>query len=393
MPDTTMSSLQSKHDTRLVELESYKLLIDSVEDYAIFLLDPEGTIMTWNKGAQKTKGYEPHEIIGRHFSSFYLKDDIDARKPERELEIAMRVGRVEDEDWRVRKDGTRFWANVVITALFDPSGKLVGYAKVTRDLTERKQHEDALRKTNALLIKQQQDLRALNESKDEFISLASHQLRTPATGVKQLLGLLIQGFEGDVHPRHRDIIEKAYQANDRQISIVNSLLQVAQLDAGKVRLRKTNTDIGSLLHEIIEEQADTIASRHQTADYSSPAEPIYCAADPKYLRMALENVIDNASKYTPEEGRITVRAAQGRSGITITVTDTGVGIPKERLNELFQKFKRIPNELSQKVSGSGLGLYWAQQVVSLHGGCVDVTSVQGKGTTVTISLPQEDAHA
>jgi PAS domain S-box-containing protein len=388
MPNNDSPSLQTRHDKTLVELENYKLLVENVKDYAIFLLDINGNIRTWNKGAQKIKGYAPEEIIGKHFSTFYLQDDIDAKKPERELVIARKVGRVEDEDWRVRKDGSRFWANVVITALFSNSGKLVGYAKVTRDLSERKQQEDDLRRANVLLRKQQQELKALNESKDEFISLASHQLRTPATGIKQLLGLLLEGFEGELPARLHMLIQKAYEANDRQISIVNSLLQVAQLDAGKVALRKSAIDAGTLLQEVVDEQADTIANRHQTIRYLLPPKPIYTHGDQKYLRMALENIVDNASKYTYENGKITVKISIKNNEVLISVADTGVGIPQEHLPDLFQKFKRIPNELSQKVSGSGLGLYWVRKVIELHGGRIDASSAHKKGTTVLIRLPQ-----
>lgn len=381
-------SLRSEHTHALAEIEKYKLLVESVEDYAIFMLDTTGHIRTWNKGAVRNKGYQESEIIGKHFSVFYLQDDIDAKKPQRELEIALRIGRVEDEDWRVRKDGSRFWANVVITALFDASGNHVGFAKVTRDLSERKHHEDELRQANTLLRKQQQELTALNEAKDEFISLASHQLRTPATAIKQLLGVLLEGYQGDVPDAQLPLIQKAYDANDRQISIVNSLLQVAQIDAGKVILRKSSVDISELLQDVIDEQADTVAKRRQTVRYERGARPHNAEVDQKYLRMALENIVDNASKYTPSGGTITIDCRIVGRELAISVIDTGVGIPEEQLPNLFQKFVRISNELSQKVSGSGLGLYWVREVIQLHGGRIAVTSKPGEGTAVTLYVPK-----
>jgi PAS domain S-box-containing protein len=393
MADDKSPSLQSRHNMALVELENYKLLVESVQDYAIFLLDTGGHIMTWNKGAERNKGYKASEIIGKHFSTFYMQQDINAHKPERELEIAKAVGRVEDEDWRVRKDGSRFWANVVITALRDTSGNLVGYAKVTRDLTERKQHEDNLRRSNVLLRKQQQKLQLLNNSKDEFISLASHQLRTPATAVKQLLGLLIEGFQGELPSNIAPLIKKAYDMNDRQIAIVNSLLKVAQFDAGKVVLKKVAIDINQLLQETINEQADTRASRKQTLNYTPASETLYVDADIRYLRMAFENLIDNASKYTHEHGSITIAITKKGKEIIIAISDTGVGIATEDLPDLFQKFKRIPNELSQKVAGSGLGLYWVREVISLHGGRIEASSESMQGTTFLVTLPESEDHA
>lgn len=388
-----LSSLQTRHDQASAELEIYKLLVDSVEDYAIFLLDREGYIRTWNKGAAKFKGYKAEEIIGKHFSVFYTQEDIDARKPPRELEIATRIGRIEDEDWRVRKDGSRFWANVVITALRDTDGKLVGFAKVTRDLTERKQQEDSLREANSLLRRQQRELELLNNSKDEFISLASHQLRTPATAIKQLLGLLLEGMLGDLPPEQMPLIQKAYDSNERQIGIVNSLLRVAQIDAGKIVLHKTITDIVKLLEDIIDEQRDTIQSRRQAVVFQPHKTQALLLVDPQHLRMALENIVDNASKYTGKDGRITVATHLALGELKISIQDSGVGIAAADLPNLFEKFNRIPNKLSQKVPGSGLGLYWVQKVIDMHDGRIEVESQPDEGTTFHIYLPMEAADA
>jgi PAS domain S-box-containing protein len=398
MPDNKhgakLTALRSSHNAALVELERYKLLVETVEDYAIFLLDTEGNIQTWNKGARKNKGYADEEIIGRHFSVFYLPEDKAARKPERELKLAQQLGRVEDEDWRVRKDGSRFWANVVITALRDESGELVGYAKVTRDLTERKHNEDLLRTNNALLKRQQMDLEALNVSKDEFISLASHQLRTPATAVKQLLGMLTQGFMGDLDPQHFSVIERAYEANERQIRIVDNLLKVAQLDAGKVKLNKKPVLLRDYLLDIVEEHGGMATKKEQSiilevAD-SAPDTP---KLDADYLRMALGNLIDNASKYSHEGSVITVRATGKDNKLSISVSDTGVGIDPDEQDQLFEKFSRISNSLSDKVGGSGLGLYWVKRVVELHGGTITVESQSDVGATFTIELNEEDSNA
>ena len=388
-----LSSLQSKHNETLAELARYKLLVENVQDYAIFLMDKNGYIQTWNKGAEKTKGYKEHEIVGKHFSSFYTPKDIKAKKPERELIEAREFGRTEDEDWRVRKDGSRFWANVVITALFDDAGELVGFAKVTRNLTERKQQEDALRSANMALIKQQEELTLLNKSKDEFISLASHQLRTPATAIKQLLGLLLEGFEDDIPPQILPILQKSYESNERQINIINSLLKVAQIDAGKVILKREKTDANKLIKEIIDEYNDTFTERKQNLTLKLSDQATTISADKQYLRMAIENLVDNASKYTYENGMINVSTAIQNNMIVVSIKDSGVGIGPQDISSLFEKFKRVNNDLSQKVAGSGLGLYWAQKVIELHGGEITVSSTLNKGTTFQIYLPGEDLHA
>jgi len=380
-------NLQTKHAAMLEELERYRLLVENVQDYAIFFLDKDGYVETWNEGAQKIKGYTPEEIIGKHFSKFYQESDRKANKPAHELELATRFGRVEDEDWRVRKDGTRFWANVVITALRDQSGKLVGFAKVTRDLTERKQHEDDLRSVNATLKEQQIALEKLNISKDEFISLASHQLRTPATGVKQFLGMLLEGFVGEVDPKQLEYIRKAYESNEHQIEIVNNLLKVAQIDAGKIMLHKSNVDIHKLIREVVEVHRDNFRRRKQSVTMDLQPASRFAPVDLAHFRMVLENLVDNASKYTSERGNITLSARANDNNLCVSVQDTGVGIAEEDADKLFEKFTRIPNLLSDSVGGSGLGLYWANKVITLHGGRIEVQSKPNKGTTFHVYVP------
>lgn len=382
--------LQGNSFGSLEQIEFYRLLVNSIQDYAIFLLDSDGRVASWNLGAQKLKGYAASEIIGKHFSTFYTKEDLDKDKPGWELSECRKFGRVEDEYWRVRKDGTRFWANVVITALRDETGKLIGYAKVTRDLTERKSHEDELRLANAKLRRQHIELQDLNRSKDEFISLASHQLRTPASGVKQFLGLLLEGFAGSLSDQQASFVQKAYDSNDRQISLVNDLLQVAQVDAGKVKLSKARVDIGVLISDVIDEQRDAFSSRQQTVTSELPDAPIKALVDAARLRMVFENIIDNASKYTPHGGCIAVTLTATPRDITIAVADSGVGIEPEAQAKLFKKFSRIPNHLSEAVGGSGLGLYWADKIIELHGGGIEVASRQpDAGTIFTIKLPRE----
>lgn len=382
-------ALQTQQGTTLDELEKYKLLVSAVQDYAIFFMDKDGYIRTWNKGAERIKGYTPDDIIGKHFSLFFVPEDIARHKPQKELEIATRRGRVEDEDWRVRKDGSRFWASVVITALRDNDGELVGFAKVTRDLTERKQYEDDLQRANALLLAQQQELELLNQSKDEFISLASHQLRTPASAIKQILGMFVEGFIADVDPSHLTLIQKAYDNNERQIDIVNSLLKVAQVDAGKVVLHMEKCPVRWLLESVIEDFQDVITERQQVVTLHMHDPKATVVADKQHLRMAIENIVSNASKYTPATGSIAISTVSADGLVSIAIADSGVGIAKKDLGLLFEKFSRIPNALSMQVGGSGLGLYWANKVIGLHGGNIGVASRVGKGTTFTVSLPAE----
>lgn len=351
-------------------------------------MDKDGYIQTWNKGAEKNKGYKASEIIGKHFSTFYQQSDRDDKKPEHELAIARKLGRAEDEDWRVRKDGSKFWANVVITALHDSSGELVGFAKVTRNLTDRKEHEDSLRQANRLLQLQQKELQQLNMSKDEFISLASHQLRTPATAIKQLLGLLLEGFQGDIPDSIVSVLQKTYQNNERQIAIINSLLQVAQIDSGKVVLEKSNHDINALITKTTDSLSEIISTRDQTLTTDFGSSRAVSNVDAQYIRMAIENIIDNASKYSFDGSDIHVKTEVEGDRVIIMIRDNGVGMSEGDMLHLFEKFYRIPNDLSHKFSGTGLGLYWVKKVVELHDGTIQVESELGSGTTFYVILPR-----
>jgi PAS domain S-box-containing protein len=374
-------------------LEFSKLLVNTIQEYAMFLLDTEGNVVTWNPGAQKLKGYTSKEIIGKHFSVFYPKKDIVAGKPEWELDVCRESGHVEDEGWRIRKDGTKFWANVVITALRDDDGELIGFAKVTRDLSERKRHEEMLRKANRKLQQQSKLLQELNNAKDEFISLASHQLRTPASGVKQFLGLLLDGYAGELTDIQRDFVMRAYEGNNRQINLVNDLLSVAQVDAGKVVLKRSLTDLNELIRDVSSEQMDRFDHRKQKLKTNlQPTLPQLFIDRPR-LRMAIENLIDNAGKYTPASGTITVSTKESDGNVTLLVADTGVGMDEAGMSKLFKKFSRIQNDLSDSAGGSGLGLYWAYKIVALHQGKISVSSKKGKGTEFSIVLPIGDGNA
>lgn len=231
-------------------------------------------------------------------------------------------------------------------------------------------------------------LMELNRSKDEFISIASHQLRTPATGVKQYIGMLLEGFLGDIPQEQRSILERAYQSNERQLRIVSDLLKVAQVDAGKSKLRQTKVDLGALVSDIIKEQHDTFADRQQKVAFTHKKNPTIAYIDAEAIRMVLENIIDNASKYSEAKKTITVTLKDDADMVGVEVRDEGVGIAKDDQARMFEKFSRIDNPLSTKVGGTGLGLYWAKKIVDMQQGRIVYTSMEGKGTTFCVWLPK-----
>ncbi|MDQ3018763.1 MAG: HAMP domain-containing histidine kinase [bacterium] len=227
----------------------------------------------------------------------------------------------------------------------------------------------------------------LNAAKDEFISLASHQLRTPATGVKQYVNMVLDGFAGDISPELRVYLEKINDSNERQLSVINDLLKVAQIDSGKVILNKENIDANKLITNIIHEQSSKFSARNQTLKFKKIKGKLSIAADATKLRMVIENVIDNASKYTPSGKNITIQLTRSQGMARIAIKDEGVGIAEEDIKKIFQKFQRLHNPMSTEVGGTGLGLYWVKKVVEIHGGTVLVTSKVNDGSTFTISLP------
>lgn len=228
----------------------------------------------------------------------------------------------------------------------------------------------------------------LNRAKDEFISLASHQLRTPATGVKQYLGMVLEGFVGELSESQHAILQKANESNERQLRIVSDLLKVAQVDAGKVRLRKADVDVTSLIKDVIKEQQETFEKRRQKVLFEPDNANLSLYFDRDTIRMVLENMIDNASKYSGEDKTVVVELREHAEEAQITITDKGVGIKREDQGRLFEKFSRIDNPLSTQVGGTGLGLYWAKKIVDLHQGRVTFESAIGEGTSFTIHLPK-----
>jgi two-component system OmpR family sensor kinase len=229
----------------------------------------------------------------------------------------------------------------------------------------------------------------VQSAKDELLSLASHQLRTPATSVKQYIGMALEGFAGKLSSQQRNLLDKAYESNERQLHIINEILYVAKIDAKGIVLTPRRINLNKLLRELTQELSATAKKNRQKVRLQMPLRQTYVEADEHCLRMALENLISNALKYSYEGSTVALKlATTAADGIRITVKDKGVGIDPDDLPLLFQRFSRIPNELSRQTSGSGIGLYLSQQLVELHGGTIAVESIKGSGTTFTVSLPK-----
>jgi PAS domain S-box-containing protein len=364
--------------------ERFKLLVESVRDYAIFMLDPDGHIVSWNKGAERIKGWSQAEILGRHFSTFYPREDIESGKPERELVLARQFGRVEDEGWRVRKDGSLFWANVVITALHDHGGNLRGFAKVTRDLTERIKREEAER--HAVLHKE------ASRQKDEFLAIVSHELRTPLNVVTGQAAML---RSGTLTPDQADRAWNSLQRNlALQAQIIEDLLDVSRIVTGKLSLDQRPIDIRILLDEALEEITSLAMSKGLQLGLTGPEVPATIIGDAVRLRQVLTNLLGNAVKFTPAGGRVSLDWRVEGGWVDIRVSDTGIGIDPDFLSQVFDRFSQADTTSRREFTGLGLGLAIARELVMRHGGTIGAHSDgHGRGATFQIRLPLAQEQA
>ena len=351
--------------------ERFRLLVDGVRDYAIFLLDTEGRIASWNRGAEILKGYSASEIIGRHFSTFYTQEAILQGKPEWELRMATQHGRVEDEGWRLRKNGTRFWANVVISALRDPDGKLRGFAKVTRDMTDRRNLEALLE---------------VDRQKDQFLAILAHELRNPLAPIRSALQAMLQpGASAESNSRAREIAERQLKNMTR---LLDDLLDVSRIREGRIELRREVVSVSSILRIAVETSQPLISDRRHELTVDPSPEELWVDGDPVRLSQALTNLLNNAAKYTDPGGQIWLSSERSDGQAVIRVRDSGIGIDPLMVPHVFDLFVQGDHRTGVSASGVGIGLTLAKRLVELHGGRLDAFSAGlGLGSEFVIRLP------
>ena len=373
---------RAEETLRLSE-ERFRLLVTSVRDYAIFMLDPKGVVVSWNEGAKRLKGYEPQEIIGKHFSRFYTQKDIDAHKPERELEIATTLGRVEDEDWRVRKDGSLFWANVIITALRNESGELFGFAKVTRDLTERKLAETrAVEDARRLALAE-----ASSRAKTDFLAAMSHELRTPLNAIGGYAELMELGIAGSLSDVPRDYLRRIRSSQQHLLAIINDLLNYSRIEAGQVSYDIERVDLRDVADRVIDMVMPQAESKRLKLEWKRSSHGVFAACDRLKTEQIVLNLLSNAVKFTEPEGRVTLKCHTAGNKACVVVEDTGPGIPNDRLGDIFEPFVQIGRSLSTHREGSGLGLAISRDLARAMHGDVVAESELGAGSRFTLNLP------
>jgi PAS domain S-box-containing protein len=370
--------------------ERFRLLVSSVRDYAIFLLDPAGHVASWNEGAERIKGYRAAEILGRHFSAFYPPEAIAAGTPEAALRAAAEEGHWEGEGWRLRRDGSRFWADAVLTALHDETGALVGYAKVTRDLTERRRAQEERVVLAAERAARQAAETALRE-RETFLAAAAHELRTPLTSLRgfvQLLGRDLRRAGPPDPERAARALARVEQQTDRLSRLIARLLDTTRLDAGLLDLVWGDADLAAVAADAV--RAAELGAGASRLGLAGPA-ALPLRADALRLEQVLVNLVDNALKYAPE-GPISVEVdAPDALTARVRVRDRGPGVPPEHRARLFQRFAQVPRD--ERQGGLGLGLYLSRQIAERHGGRLEATFPPEGGSCFTLTLPRRGDHA
>nr|WP_051242886.1 PAS domain S-box protein [Azohydromonas australica] len=481
---------------------SLRLLVESVQDYAIFTLDCDGVIRSWNTGAQRIKGYEASEAIGKHFSMLYEPSRIVEGWPQEELRLAQQHGRLEDEGWRLRKNGSRFWANVVITAIRDEHGSLVGFSKVTRDLTERRQYEEQLRereenlrllvegvKDHAMFLldpqgniqtwnpgaqrvlgyeanqvlgrdvamfypedeqhpgrvaaelahakaagyllveswRQRADgsrfwaeiattalfneqgicrgfvriVRDMTEGRRvetlelegkrvaEFIAMLSHELRNPLAPIRNAVSILKRFVD---KPEAVWCVELVGRQVGHLGRLVDDLLDFTRVTRGKIQIDPVVLELNTLVRMAVESTKATVMAHGHSLNLHLARCPVPIKGDTTRLTQVVVNLMTNAAKYTPQGGRIDVHVGSDGNVATLRVVDNGIGMTESLLQRAFEPFVQGVRGLDRAEGGLGIGLALVKTIVGLHGGSVSAASAgPGMGTTFTVTLPLSDS--
>jgi PAS domain S-box-containing protein len=361
-----------RHETRLRESEErFRLLVESVVDYAIVTLDEEGMITSWNSGAERINRYKATDIVGRHFSRLYPPEDIRANKPWRQLAGARERGRVNEESWRIRSDGSQYWANNVIAALPESESRRRTYYMVTQDLSQRR-HAETLADTAQRM--------------HEFIAMLAHELRNPLAPIRNAVALMARRETKD------PLVEAMRQTIDRQSQnltrIVDELLDVNRVARGQFTIERQAIDLRDVLARAVETSRPLIDTHSHHLHVSIADQPIECFGDPMRLAQVMINILNNAAKYTPDGGDIWLSAERLDGCVELRVRDNGRGIERDLIDRVFDLFMQVDPNAGSALGGLGVGLALVRRIVELHGGSVQATSDGlGKGSEFIVRLP------
>ena len=367
-----LTERRRQEETARQSEQRFRVLVDGLKDYAIFMLDTEGRVTSWNSGAQRITGYEAEEIMGRHLGLLYPQSAIDRKLPEQELAMAREHGRYEDEGARLRKDGNPFWANAVVSPLYDQEGMLMGYAIVIRDLTDRKRAES---------------LEQAERHTSEFLAMLAHELRNPLAPINNALHLLALKPPADATEKW---VREVLQRQTGQITrLIEDLLDVSRITRAAIPLNRRPLDVRAVVRAAVEGSMQWIdARRHGLTIELPPNEALTVLADEARLTQVLHKLLHNAARYTPEGGQVSIAARRENDSVVIHVKDNGVGMDAELLGSAFDLIKQGQQVPHRPQGGLGIGLTLVQRLVRLHGGTVEARSAGvDRGSEFIVRLP------
>ncbi|MGC2302315.1 MAG: PAS domain S-box protein [Candidatus Binatus sp.] len=365
----------------LLSEERFRLIVQGVKDYAILMLDPEGRIVSWNEGAQRIKGYTAAEIIGQHFSRFYTPADLEADRPASELKTARKDGRCEIEGWRVRKDGSLFWADVIITTMYGPNGDLRGFSKVTRDITERKKAEETARAFNQSARRHATQLEIVNKELEAFSYSVSHDLRAPLRSIDGFSSALMEDYADKLDEQAVSYLGRIRAATQRMAQLIDDLIKLAYVTRSE--MHSEQVDLSALANVVLAECRKADPNRQVECVVQ---EHVVGSGDPILLRSVLENLLGNAWKFTGkrEGARIEFASVQQDGHPVYLVRDNGAGFDMTYGEKLFGAFQRL--HAAADFPGTGVGLATVQRIIHRHGGKVAAEGAENKGATFSFTL-------
>ncbi|MBI3707982.1 MAG: PAS domain-containing sensor histidine kinase [Proteobacteria bacterium] len=366
---TTRQTERALHESE----RRLRLLVEGISDYAIYMLDANGIVTSWNLGAERIKGYAAGEVIGQHFSRFYTEEDQRSGKPHVALDAAAETGRYEEEAQRVRRDGTQFAAHVVIYAIRDEQGRVAGYAKITRDITERKQREHA---------------ELANAAKSRFLAHLSHEFRTPLNAIIGFAEIIKDELFGAIpDKRYVSFGKDIHYSGLHLLGMVNDILDLTRVEAGKIEAAIGGIELRSLTEQSLRLLEPRAAAMDIALKFDATVDAIEFKADERMVRQCIFNLVDNALKFSSSGSTISVVIGRDESWVHIRVIDQGVGMAEEDIPTALEPFRQLGDITKRPAGGAGLGLSLVKSYCELHGGTISIRSARGVGTEVTLRFP------
>jgi len=379
------SSLHRTEEAIRQQEDRYYKMIDEVKDYAILLLSPEGIVENWNSGAESIKGYKAEEIVGKHFRIFYPLQDRETNLPERLIGEAVAKGKASHEGWRLRKDNTRFWGSVVITALHDRNGGIVGFTKVTRDLTERKLAEDNMKLYTANLELKNQELEQKNKELESFGYIASHDLQEPIRKIRIWTNKIEETEE--ISEGVKDALARIEKSCVRMQKLIQGILQYSQADMQQVPMERA--DLNVVLDEVLSDYSDQLEEKGFIIEREKL--PVLKVARLQFVQL-FSNLVSNAIKYSRTDIvpliRFRCSREMAKEGVyyRILIEDNGIGFSQDQADRIFELFRRL--DTGRSYTGTGIGLAICKKIVKNHGGTIEARGIQGSGASFEIRIPE-----